>query len=174
MVTSLMFVWYLIACAVLLGLTMTAIIRRHGLRLILSTMMFLVGLGMSYVGMFSLTGLPAPVWLMFAKPHVEEAEILAAFIEEDIGIFVLLQANEIGPMPKYYWFGYSAKAAEHLQKAMRKARGERGQEGDGRLMMARPFEKSLEDRDDEVFHDPPQPARPDKGAPVDNVITVPR
>ena len=168
-----MFLWYLSVTGVLLALTLIAIIRRIDLRLVLSTGVFMAGLVLSYLGLFSLTGAPQPVWLMWNVPHVAEAEIVGGYIEENVGIFILLQGPGIGPTPKYYWFPYSSKAAESFQKAQRASK-QRGREGKGQgILMTHPFEKSLEERRfEDLYHEPPQPANPDKPH-EEEVIRVP-
>lgn len=157
-----MFFWYFGIAVILFGLALISVIRRTEVRLVLATLLFMGSLVYGYFGLFALTGTPRPVSLMLVKPHVKEAVVLGGHVEEDVGIFVLLQAQEIGPVPVYVWFPYSKKAAENFQKAQRKGR-ERGQKGgDERFVMVLPFEESLENREDDIFREIPQPKLPDK------------
>ena len=171
-----LFVWYLIICVVLFVLTVITLIERKSVRLLLSTAVFFGGLALTYQGLFTLTGIPQPVWLMMARPAVAEAEVLGGYMEENVGIFVLLNAPELGPAPKYYWFPYSQKAAESFQKAKRGARKRAMDgDGDGSFMMADPFDASQDNRKIDFFHEKPQTARPSKDAgPPPTVLDVPR
>lgn len=170
-----LFLWYLCICATLFVLTLISLIARKSVRLLLSTMVFFLGLTLTYQGLFSLTGIPQPVWLMMSRPVAGEAEVLGGYIEEGVGIFVLLNAPELGPAPKYYWFPYSRNAAESFQKAQRGAR-KRAMDGngDGSFMMNKPFGLSQEERKDDFFHEKPQVASPPKDQPASTTIQVPR
>lgn len=156
-----LFFWYMLGAGVLLGLAILSLIQHRALRISLCTILFLSGLVLTYTGIFSLTGKPQPVWLMLSRPVLKEAELVGVDIQEDKGIYLLLKAAELGPIPQYFWFPYSTKAAEQIQKSMREA--ERQREGkDSKMMIDEPFEKSLETRDDGFIHAKPQPKGPDK------------
>ena len=142
-------------------LSIASLIGNQIIRFTTVTIIFFISLILSYNGIMTLSGLPQSVNLMITKPQVKEATVIGYVIDESIGIFLLLSAPELGPIPKYYWYPYTTKMAENIEKAERgtKSNGQdNGTEQKG-LRVKNPFSnKSMEDRDlDGIeFYPPPQ------------------
>ena len=116
-------------------------------------------LGVAYFAYSDLLSRPKPAALELRRLNVEEADVLAAALREDEGIYLWLKLPGFSE-PRYYVMPWNRRLAEELQEAMREA----DREGAG-LRMRLPFEPSLETRDVPRFYPLPQPKLPDKSYP---------
>lgn len=118
-------------------------------------------LACAYIVFGDLLSRPKPVGMELLYKDTEQAIILGAKIEEDKGIYLLLQLPLINE-PRYYVLPWDKDLALQLQEALRGARERR----DGRgIPFFWPFKKSLERRDLGVEHPFPQLALPEKTVP---------
>lgn len=116
-------------------------------------------LAAAYVAYADLLSRPKPVALEVRRAGVAEADVLAAALREDKGIYLWLKLPGVGE-PRYYVLPWDIGLAEELQNAMREAERNRSA-----LRMRLPFEKSLEKRPMPRFYALPQPKLPDKPYP---------
>ncbi len=108
-----------------------------------------------WAGTAELLGRPKPVGLEWWRDGGSSATLLGSRIEEGRAIYLwLLLDGE--PEPRSYALPWSRSLAEALLQAERQAEAN----GTG-VMVRRPFEPSLDDREP-MFHALPQPALPPK------------
>lgn len=105
----------------------------------------------AYAGYLDLLSQPKPVSLEWSQRTAEEATVLGSTIQEDEGIYLWLQIDDVEE-PRSYVLPWSRDVAEQLQEATRQAE----LNGSG-LRMKLPFENSWDDGE-EKFYALPQPA----------------
>ncbi len=112
-----------------------------------------------YVAYADLLSRPKPAALEVRRSGVAEADVLAAALREDVGIYLWLRLPDFTE-PRYYVLPWNRALAQQLQDAMRKA-----DRNDSTIRMRYPFEPSLELRDAPRYYALPQPKLPDKPHP---------
>jgi hypothetical protein len=112
-------------------------------------------LPLGYAGLVDLLSKPKPVDLEWWLSDAAEAEVLAARLVENRGIYLWLQLPGLAE-PRAYVLPWDRASAEQLEQARREA-----DEQGGDVQMRLPFEPSL-DPDESKFYARPQPAPPPK------------
>jgi len=116
-----------------------------------------------YYGLTEMLSRPKPVDFEWARRNVREATVLASHMVEGKAIYLWLGIPD-SPTPRAYVLPWSEQAARQLHDAGRMA-----EQAGTQVQMRKPFENSL-DRREQVFYAPPQPPAPDKEAPVDEPL----
>lgn len=116
-------------------------------------------LGLNYFALSDLLSRPKPVALEFLETGVDEAQVLAASLDEGEAIYLWLRLPDL-KQPRYYRMLWQHEAAVQLQDAMREAERRRAP-----VYLRLPFEDSLDHREDPRFYAPPQPRLPLKPKP---------
>ncbi len=113
----------------------------------------------AYLSLSDLLSRPKPVAIEWAQRELPEAAVLSAKMEEDVAIYLWLAIDGLDE-PRAYRLPWSQQLAQQLQDAQRSAQ----QQGTG-VRMRKPFETSLDDRE-QVFYAPPQQMPPEKQRPT--------
>ncbi|MCB1970094.1 MAG: hypothetical protein KDG54_06780 [Geminicoccaceae bacterium] len=119
---------------------------------VLASILFLP---LTYAAFAELLSKPKPVALEWWKSAADEATVLGSTAQENKGIFLWLQLDNIDE-PRSYVLPWSRELAQQLQDAMEEA--EKQKTG---VRMRLPFESSLDNREPR-FYALPQPALPPK------------
>ena len=117
----------------------------------------------AYATVTDLLSRPKPIGLEWSEDIVQEADVLAARIDEGEGIYLWLQVAHIHE-PRAYVLPWDEKLARQLHKAQNKAE-EQGTD----LRMRMPFKLSL-DKEEPRFYAAPQEALPNKQPPSRDVV----
>ena len=141
--------------ALLLGAFIFLILPHAGVaRRILSVGIFLVLIGVVYIGASELLGRPKPLGLEWRD--VEKAQVLSGVAVENEAIYLWLTVPG-SPEPRAYVLPWSQNAAQQLQDATGKA------EADGTAVeMAMPSDRGGLDTGQPMFYAQPQPPLPAK------------
>jgi hypothetical protein len=143
-----------IAFALVLGIFIFVVLPRGRVwQRTASVSLYVVLLGMVYVGSTELMSRPKPMRLEWRNP--EQATVIAANLRENEAIYVWL-AIEGQDEPRAYALPWNQETAQQLQQAMAQA-----QDGGTDLMMSMPSESGMDDREPK-FYAAPQPAMPEK------------
>lgn len=127
-----------------------------------SATIFLLSIGVVYVGSVELMSRPKPLRLEWRD--ATEAKVIGASMREGEAIYVWLQfagADE----PRAYELPWDTQMAQQLQTAMQE-----GQAQGTEVKMSMPFDPGLDDREPK-FYAMPQPALPDKNYTGGGTIT---
>ena len=93
------------------------------------------GLIVSFLTLNILLSQPRPTYIEFIHRDITEVEVISAIIVNKKAIYMwMLFPHE--KEPRYYVFDWDQKLAEKLQRAMRERNGRQGQ---GKIMLKRPF-----------------------------------
>lgn len=152
---------YILYAGVGISLFMIAVLGTHmkfKWRMPLMGVFFAVFMAISYVSLGQLLGNPKPVDIMlWDRPDVEKAKVMAQFLRKDEGIYLLLMYEGL-TVPKYFQYPWNDKMAEELKKG---EEGRKGKENQG-VELLLPFQPSHEDREFPEVHPIPWPAPPAK------------
>jgi len=142
------------------------IFDKFPLRRSIISVFFMVALGVGYVAMGELLSRPKPVDILtWERPDVEDATILAQFLQEGKAIYLLLMYEGI-IVPRYYQFPWNQEMAEKLQRGQRATAL-----GDIQGMMLKfPFQNSLEGREHPEVYELPWPKPPEKRDPNEREV----
>ena len=116
-----------------------------------------------YFGLTEMLSRPKPIALEMARTELAEANVLGAQMEENKAIYLWLALPDTGE-PRAYTLPWDKKLARQLRDAERDAN-----ETGTPVRMRRPFENSLDDREQRFYAAPPPPP-PLKDAPVENPL----
>ncbi len=121
--------------------------------------LLVITLAAGYVAYVDLLSRPKPAMLEYQRAGMAEADVLAAALRQNEGIYLWLKLPEFIE-PRYYLLPWDRSTAQQLQDAMREA-----DRDNSTIRMRNPFEPSLELRDAPRFYALPQPKLPDKPYP---------
>ena len=116
-----------------------------------------------YFGLSEMLSRPKPVSLELARQELAEATVLGAHLEEDRAIHLWLGLPGISE-PRAYSLPWDRQLARQLRGAERDS-----QESGAQVQIRKPFESSLDDREQRFYAAPPPPP-PEKQRPVENPI----
>ncbi len=108
----------------------------------------------SYLASLDLLGWPAPLWAEWRTQ--EDGTYVYHVLDEPDAIYVWVIVDDT---PRSYAFPWS----EELAKKLEQAKGNEEKTGTKlKLKFPTPFNRSIEDRQHDMFYDEPQPAEPTK------------
>ncbi len=155
-----MVTWFFSA-AVLIALALGVLAvwsrRRLGPRIVAVAVAALF-IPVAYGAFSELLSRPKPAYLEWLRAQAEDAQVIAADMQEDVAIYLWLKLAG-DTEPRYYVLPWSRPLAEQLQKATREAKGRRTD-----VNMRKPFRRDSEDSE-AVFYATPRPPLPAKSQP---------
>lgn len=124
-------------------------------------------LPVAYASLSAMLSRPKPIELEWSRRQVTEAAVLGARLEEGKAIYVWLELDGIDE-PRAYVLPWSQELAKQLYGAQRTA-----QQTGTPVRMRKPFENSLDDRD-QRFYAAPVPPPQEKEASPQNALRFER
>ena len=154
-----LYVLYAISGVSLFMVALLGTYAKFRMRVPLMAMFFAAFLGLSYFSLGELLGRPKPVEiLMWDRPDIEEAKVIAMFFRKNEGIYLLLMYEGMR-VPRYYAFPWHEEMSRQLKRA---EAGQRMKENRG-IILKLPFQHSWEDRKFPEVYELPWPVSPEKG-----------
>ena len=120
-----------------------------------------------YIGLTEMLSRPKPISLELARTELAEAAVLGSHMEENKAIYLWLALPDVGE-PRAYALPWNQKLARQLRGAEREAN-----DTGAPVRMRRPFERSLDDREQRFYAAPPPPP-PEKESAGENPLTFQR
>ena len=109
-------------------------------------------LPVAYASLSAMLSRPKPIELEWSREQLAEAAVLGARLEEGKAIYVWLGMEDVDE-PRAYVLPWSKELAKQLHGAQRMA-----QQMGTKVLMRKPFENSLDDRDQQFYAAPVPPA----------------
>ena len=120
-----------------------------------------------YLGLTEMLSRPKPIALELAQTELAEAAVLGTHLEENKAIYLWLALPDVGE-PRAYALPWDEQLARQLRGAQRDS-----EENGAPVRMRRPFESSLDEREQRFYAAPPPPA-PEKEPAGDNPLNFQR
>ena len=116
-----------------------------------------------YFGLSEMLSRPKPIALELARTELAEANVLGAHMEENKAIYLWLSLPDLGE-PRAYALPWDQQLAKQLRGAQRES-----EETGAPVRMRRPFESSLDEREQRFYAAPPPPP-PEKEPAAENPL----
>ena len=128
--------------------------RRNVTMRVFSVFSLIVFAGLNYKALINLLGHPQPLQYSELSDLENDATVLAASIDEGLGIYLWLRLPQIRE-PRYYRMDWNQEAAIALKKAM-----DQSMRNNSTVMMSPDYEQSLETNREPLFYALPQDRLP--------------
>jgi hypothetical protein len=128
--------------------------RRNMLVRVVAVITLVALVGLNYSALINLLGLPKPMQYSRFEDFEKESTVLAASIDEGLGIYLWLRHPEVRE-PRYYKMEWDQEAAIDLKRAM-----DQSMRNHSTVMMSPDYENSLETNKEPLFYTLPQDRLP--------------